>query len=130
MSEFLIFVVAGLSAGSVYALAGVGLVLTYKTSGIFNFAHGALATVAAYLFYTLHAQHGVSWPLSAAICVLGLGVGLGLCLELFARRLVLTSSAQRIAGTVGALILVQAGATLIYGVNPLQMQPFLPHGSF
>ena len=36
------FIIAGLTTGSVYALAGVGLVLTYKTSGVFNFAHGAL----------------------------------------------------------------------------------------
>ena len=31
----------------------MGLVLTYKTSGIFNFAHGAVAAGAAYLFYEL-----------------------------------------------------------------------------
>ena len=45
------FIIVGLVTGSVYGLAGVGLVLTYKTSGIFNLAYGALATVAAYLFY-------------------------------------------------------------------------------
>jgi branched-subunit amino acid ABC-type transport system permease component len=47
------FIVGGLTSGAVYALAGLGLVLTYKTSGVFNFAHGALATVAAYVFYVL-----------------------------------------------------------------------------
>ena len=43
-----------------------------------HFAHGALATIAAYLFYTLHIQHGLSWPVSAAISVLGAGVAVGL----------------------------------------------------
>lgn len=42
MNEYLPFNIAGLTTGAVYGLAGVGLVLTYKTSGIFNFAHGAL----------------------------------------------------------------------------------------
>ncbi len=130
MNSLLPFLISGLVSGSVYGLAGSGLVLTYKTSGVFNFAHGALATVAAYLFYTLHEQHGVSWPLSAVVCVLGVGVVSGLGFELFARRVVRTPVAQRIAGTVGALILVQAGATLIYGADPVVIKPFLPHGSF
>ena len=42
MQEFLPFIVIGLTAGSVYGLAGTGLVLTYKTSGVFNFAYGAM----------------------------------------------------------------------------------------
>ena len=37
------FIIGGLTTGSVYGLAAVGLVLTYKTSGVLNFAHGALA---------------------------------------------------------------------------------------
>ena len=51
MSSILPFVVAGVAPGSLYGLSAVGLVLTYKTSGIFNFGHGALATAAAYVFY-------------------------------------------------------------------------------
>ena len=53
MAQVLIFVVVGLAAGSVYALAGVGVVVTYRTTGVLNFGTGAIATVAAYLFYTL-----------------------------------------------------------------------------
>ena len=83
----LLFIIAGLTTGSVYSLAGVGLVLTYKTSGVFNFAHGALATVSAYLFYTLHVQHGMPWPLAAVISVFVVGAVCGLLLELVARRL-------------------------------------------
>ena len=39
--------ILGITAGSVYGLTGTGLVLTYKTSGIFNFAQGAVATTGA-----------------------------------------------------------------------------------
>ena len=38
MSEILPFVVAGIAAGAIYGLVATGLVLTYRTSGIFNFA--------------------------------------------------------------------------------------------
>jgi hypothetical protein len=46
------FVVAGVADGSVYGLAALGLVLTYKTSGIFNLAIGAQAAASAYVFYS------------------------------------------------------------------------------
>ena len=49
---------------SVYGLAGTGLVLTYKTSGIFNFAHGTIAALMAYAFYDLRERHDLPWPLA------------------------------------------------------------------
>jgi branched-subunit amino acid ABC-type transport system permease component len=61
MSEYLPFLVAGLTTGAVYGLSGIGLVLTYKTSGVFNFAHGALATVAAYAFYDRYCSWSSTW---------------------------------------------------------------------
>jgi ABC-type branched-subunit amino acid transport system ATPase component/branched-subunit amino acid ABC-type transport system permease component len=121
------FIIAGLTTGSVYALAGVGLVLTYKTSGVFNFAHGALATVSAYLFYTLHVQHGVAWPIAAIICVLVVGPVMGLVLERIARTLASASLATRVVSTIGILLLVQALAVIIYGTTVTRVvPPFLP----
>ena len=58
------FIVAGIAIGAIYGLAATGLVLTYKTSGIFNFGHGALATAAAYVFYWMHVDHGWDWKIS------------------------------------------------------------------
>jgi len=37
-------------------------VLTYKTSGIFNFAHGSAGAMAVFIFYFLHVNHGLAWP--------------------------------------------------------------------
>ena len=48
MKEYLPFIIIGISTGSIYGLTGTGLVLTYKTSGIFNFAHGSLGTLAVF----------------------------------------------------------------------------------
>jgi branched-chain amino acid transport system permease protein len=41
--------VAGLSAGSIYALVGLGLVLVFKGTGILNFAQGELVAFGAYV---------------------------------------------------------------------------------
>jgi branched-subunit amino acid ABC-type transport system permease component len=125
------FIIAGLTTGSVYGLAGVGLVLTYKTSGVFNFAQGALATVAAYLFYTVHVQHGMPWPLAGFICVFVLGPVLGLLLEILARALANASLNTQVASTVGILLMVQAGVVLIYGTTTVRNVPqFLPGGKY
>jgi ABC-type branched-subunit amino acid transport system ATPase component/branched-subunit amino acid ABC-type transport system permease component len=117
------FIVIGLTAGAVYALAGLGLVLTYKTSGVFNFAHGAVATVAAYVFYVLYVLNGWAWPLAAVVAILVAGPLMGLILELLARRIQTTSLALRVAATVGLLIVIEAAVELIYGTKTVRTVP-------
>ncbi|MEU4341930.1 ATP-binding cassette domain-containing protein [Nocardia sp. NPDC023852] len=131
MADLLPFLIAGIVSGSVYGLAAVGLVLTYKTSGVFNFAHGAMATVSAYAFYTFHVIDGVAWQLAVAICVLGIGPAMGLALELVARVVDRATLELRIAATVGILLVVEAGASLYFGQTTTRIvPPFLPQGGF
>jgi ABC-type branched-subunit amino acid transport system ATPase component/branched-subunit amino acid ABC-type transport system permease component len=131
ISTLLPFVVIGVTTGAVYGLAGVGLVLTYKTSGIFNFAHGSLAAVSAYLFYVLYVQHGVAWPVAAAICVLVLGPAMGLLFERFAKALTGKSLAVAVTSTVGVLLIVESVILLIFGTGQVRKVPvFLPGGGF
>ena len=56
MTDLLPFLVVGVTTGAVYALASMGLVLTYTTSGVFNFAHGAVGMFATYIFYVLRVE--------------------------------------------------------------------------
>lgn len=130
MNDILPFIIIGIATGAVYGLAGVGLVLTYKTSGIFNFAHGALATVAAFAFYYLHVQENMAWPLAAVISVVILGVALGLGFEVLARGLSRTTLALRIAATVGIMLFVIAIFTIMYGANARTYPQFLPTTTF
>lgn len=129
MSELLAYIVVGLTAGSVYGLAGVGLVLTYKTSGIFNFAHGAIAALGAYAFYELRDLRGLPWPLAGLICLVVVGPVAGLLLERLSRGLRGASPAARIVATVGLLLAVQGTATLRYGAGAEYFAPFLPSAS-
>ena len=131
MSEFILFVVTGLAAGSVYALAGVGLVLTFKTSGVFNFAQGALSSVAAYSFFELFVTRGWSWQLAAFTSIVVIGSIMGLLLEPFARRLRHASLPMQVAGTVGLLLVIQSGIALIYPDEEFRQVPqFLKQGGF
>lgn len=65
MTDVLGAVIRGLSFGSVYALLAVGLVLTFRTTGIFNLAFGPQAFLAAAVFYNTHITH--HWPLVIAL---------------------------------------------------------------
>jgi branched-chain amino acid transport system permease protein len=53
VDEFIRLTVFGLAAAAIYFVAASGLVLTYTTSGIFNFAHGAIGMVAAFVYWEL-----------------------------------------------------------------------------
>jgi ABC-type branched-subunit amino acid transport system ATPase component/branched-subunit amino acid ABC-type transport system permease component len=128
MSSLLPFIVVGLTSGSVYALIGLGLVLTYKTSGIFNLAHGALATASAYVFYALHFQHHVAWPVAAFVAVVAVGAAFGLAWERIAAGLQQASLAYRIVATVGVLLIIEAVCDLGFGTTPLTVGTFLPGG--
>src|ERR1700757_1687698 len=123
------FIITGLVTGAVYGLAGVGLVLTYKTSGVFNFAQGALATVSAYVFYTLNVEHNMSWPLAAAITILVVAPVFALLFERLARALSGAGLAMQAAATVGIALVIQAAIVIIYGLVQTRTVPvFLAHG--
>ena len=59
MDKFLNLVISGLVTGAIYSIMASGIVLTYQTSGIFNFSHGAVAFVCAYVYYQLHVGNDV-----------------------------------------------------------------------
>src|ERR1700742_2763497 len=123
------FIISGIVTGGVYGLAGVGLVLTYRTSGVFNFAFGALATVSAYVFYTLSVQHGMAWPFAAALAILVVGPFGGLAFEYLARAISKENLAVQVVGTVGVLLMVEAVIVLIYGESQTRVVPvFLATG--
>ena len=48
--------VIGTITGSAYGLVALGLVLIYKSSGVFNFAQGEFGTVALCTLYLLHSN--------------------------------------------------------------------------
>jgi len=52
VNDIIFNLMLGLGIGSLYAMLGAGLVISYKGSGVINFAHGALAMYGIFTFDT------------------------------------------------------------------------------
>jgi branched-subunit amino acid ABC-type transport system permease component len=124
------YVVSGIADGAIYALAALGLVLTYKTSGIFNFAIGAQAAASAYVFYSLRETVGLPWPVAALGSLLLVGLVGSLLLERMAYWLTGAPAAMRVVATIGLLVLLESALTGAYGVATIQFSAFLPGKGF
>jgi branched-chain amino acid transport system permease protein len=128
--------VAGLFVGAVYALYGLGITMVYKATRVPNFAHGAIGTVGAFVFYKtwkgsqprlqIHHLHlqipfapSKAWwshwdptpprlPLAASLVLaIGVSILLGILIErLFMRYLVGAPTIGMIVATIGIFILI------------------------
>jgi len=109
MREFWNLAFSGLVTGAIYGIMASGLVLTYTTSGIFNFAHGAVAFATAYLYFQLNTGLGVPIVPALVIAVFIFAPLLGLLLDrILLRRLAKAPVYARIVGTIGLLVALPA----------------------
>jgi branched-chain amino acid transport system permease protein len=120
------YMVAGLVLGGIYAIAATGLVVTYQSAGILNFAFGAIAYTVARFYYFLNSQH--AWPIlaSALVAILGLGPVLGLVLYFGLFRLMrLSSTLVKVLATIGISVGLPAADTVIFGNEQILSAPGL-----
>jgi len=66
LTKLFTLVISGAVSGGIFAIVAAGLVLTYQTSGIFNFGHGAVAFTTALVYFELHSPEGAGWPIVPA----------------------------------------------------------------
>ena len=105
MQEFINFGFSGLTTAAIYAIAATGLVLTYTTTGVFNFSHGAMGMFAAFTYWEM--RFGWHWPAPVAlvICLFVLAPLFGAVLELgIMRRLEGTSDVTKLVVTISLLL--------------------------
>src|ERR1700677_2030900 len=70
MSNFLQFVVEGLTIGSFYALVALGYTMVYGIIRLINFAHGDLFMVGAFIGWTaLTVLAGAHMPLALSLLI-------------------------------------------------------------
>ena len=125
MSNFLQFTVFGIMLGAGYAIAATGLVVTYTTSGVFNFAQGAVGMIAAFGYWELVSSHHQP-TLVALLIVLILGASIaGAFVERVLMRRLHGASAERpVMVTLGLMVILTGMATVIWSptvqrsVNP------------
>ena len=113
MTELFQFTLFGLMLGCVYAIAAMGLVLTYTVTGVFNFAHGAVGMLAAFTYFELQVNHDVSTPIAVFAVVFLLAPVMGLVVERLLRRFQGTNYATSLVVTVGA--------TRPFAIGPVMM---------
>ena len=118
MQDFLAYTVLGLCLGSVYAIAATGLVVTYSTSGVFNVAHGAVATMSALFYWQLRFGWHAPAPIAIFLTVCVFAPLLGLALEVLVMRgLRGTSEVTRLVTPVAVLLGINGAATWIWFRN-------------
>ncbi len=139
----IVFLILGLGSGAVYAALALGLVLTYRSSGVVNLATGAIALYVAYTYAYLRKGELVNpipgmnatvdlgtgalgfWPAFVASLVVAAVLGAVLYLLIF-RPLRAAPSAAKAVASVGVMIVLQATLAVRLGSAAVSVKPILP----
>ncbi|QXC62930.1 ABC transporter permease [Aquihabitans sp. G128] len=126
MNDLLTLLVLGLVSASLYAVAASGLVVTYTTSGIFNFAHGAVAMFSAFVYWQLSSPD--AWdlpvPVALALTLLVFAPGMGWAIDrVLMRRLHDATPITRIVVPIGLLVALIQLATIIWSPDKSRSLP-------
>lgn len=106
----------GTVTGSVYALSSIGLVLTYRTSGVLNLGYGAIAMFTTFLHWTLIVRAGVPQWISAILVIGVIAPLIGIALEAWIfGRLRDQPVVIGVIATVGVWVLLQGIVYLAWG---------------
>ena len=131
MSNFLQYTVFGVMFGAGYAIAATGLVVTYTTSGVFNFAQGAVGMIAAFTYWQLVSEHHV--PILVAlflILVVGAAVSGALVERVLMRRLHGASAERPVMVTLGLLVILTGFATITWSPTTQHLVGNMVNGQF
>ncbi|HEX9530769.1 MAG TPA: hypothetical protein VF954_06505, partial [Acidimicrobiales bacterium] len=137
------FLVLGVGAGAVYAAIGLGLVLTWRASRVVNFAHGAMAMYATYVFVELRVAGDLILPVvgiparvhlapsvaffPALVVATAVAGALGLAVHgLVFRPLARAGPLARVVASVGLMVALQAVVTLNVGSTDRPIAAVLP----
>ncbi len=121
------FVIAGLSTGAVYVLAGVGLVVLYRASGVLNLAQGALGALSAMIAWQIADSGGPQWVgwIAAVAASTALALFYG---RLIAPRLATSDPIVRAVATLGFALIILGFCDFIWGEWPRSLR--LPSDNF
>lgn len=120
----------GLAQGGIYALIAVGFTIIFSSTQVVNFAHGEFVMIGAIVSAWLCVLLG--WPLwlvipTAMLAAMIVGLLLG---WLLMRPLKSASPVSLIIITIGASMLLQGVASMIWGKDPLVATAFSAIASY
>ncbi len=149
MQQYLLFAIIGLGFGCVYAAQALGVVITFRGTGIINFATGAMAMWGAYVYDELHKTGDLVLPLAVVPHRVGIGEGAGSVPFVATLALAVASCSligllvhvlvfqplrsapvlARVVASVGVLLAIQALIVMQFGNTPRPVEPILPNES-
>jgi branched-chain amino acid transport system permease protein len=116
LSFFTEVLVGGLLSGVMYSLVAIGFVLIYKTSGVLNFAQGAMLLFAALTFVS-QVERGVPFVLALVVTFTAMVV-LGIAIErTVLRPLVNRPPIVLFMATLGLSYIIEGAAQLLWGTQ-------------
>jgi branched-subunit amino acid ABC-type transport system permease component len=115
LARLLGLAIGGIPLGAMYALQAMGIVLVYKTSGVFNFAQGAIGMTAAFIAASVGVSYGLPWPI-AVVAALAAGAAIGVVMERLTIRPV-SGTLPRTVVTLAWLLFLQGLAQLVWGTG-------------
>lgn len=129
MEQILLFALLGLGQGALIAGIALGVVVTYRGSGIINLSTGAVAMVSGYAFWSLNSGFfGFSLPLApSAAGALAAALAVGVLTEIAVFKPLRTASPlAKLAASLGILLTLQATVLLVFGTQPQRAASILP----
>jgi ABC-type branched-subunit amino acid transport system permease subunit len=113
----------GIPVGGMYALAALGIVLIYRTTGTLNLAQGAVATSTAFVFYELWAVRGVPLPVSLMIA-LAVAAAIGVGIERIMRKIGPQQILSQVIATLGISGVLLWSLARLFGTETRFVEPF------
>lgn len=111
-------IVGGLIMGCIYALAALGLVLIFRTTGVVNFAHGEMAMVTTFVSYVFLSRFELPYIVSLLLA-LGFAAIMGFILYwLVMKRVQTAPHLNQVVLTLGLFMILNGIAGLIWGYQP------------
>jgi len=120
------YVLAGLALGSIYAIASSGLVVTFVSAGVLNFAFGSMAYFVARFYYWLNSQHGWSTMSAGLVSLVVVAPLMGVVLYAVLFRFVRGKSTLiKLVTTIGLSVALPPIADLCLGTQSITSAPGL-----
>lgn len=111
-------IVSGIAIGAIYGLMAMAFALTYRATGLLNFAQGEIGMLIAYLAWSFSTAFGAG-TLALLAAALGSSVLIGMTLERFIMRRMLGQPVfSAVLVTVGIGVMISSLVLLIWGGEP------------
>ncbi|MDO5445455.1 MAG: branched-chain amino acid ABC transporter permease [Eubacteriales bacterium] len=115
---FLIYLINGISLGSVYAIIALGYTMVYGIAKMLNFAHGDIIMVGGYISYFAACSFGLPPIAAVFVAIIGCTV-LGILIERLAYRPLREAQSLAVLITaIGVSYFLQNGALQLWTSNP------------